>query len=132
MKVRLPGFGAGQQRQGDLSGRKGAATILAGERDGVRVEVEQGPVRPLFTPHPATMALYTRARAIANATGFDVDHGQFGGGSDGNTTSALGTPTLDGLGPMGEGAHAASEQVIISSIPARAALLDGILREWKF
>jgi len=55
-----------------------------------------------------------------------------GGGSDGNITSALGIPTLDGLGAMGEGAHALHEQVVISSFPRSAALLDGILREWQF
>jgi glutamate carboxypeptidase len=50
-----------------------------------------------------------------------------GGGSDGNFTAALGIPTLDGLGAIGEGAHAAHESVVISELPRRAALLAGLI-----
>jgi glutamate carboxypeptidase len=50
-----------------------------------------------------------------------------GGGSDGNFTAALGVPTLDGLGAIGEGAHSPDEQVILSALPQRAALLAGLL-----
>lgn len=100
---------------------------LGGERDGVRVEVERGPVRPLFTAHEATMALYARARAIANELGFDVGHGQFGGGSDGNFTGAMGLATLDGLGVQGNGAHTYREHLLVSSLEPRARLLAGLL-----
>ena len=48
--------------------------------------------------------------------------------SDGNFTAALGVPTLDGLGAVGGGAHADHEHVIVDTMPARVALLDGILR----
>lgn len=100
---------------------------LAREQDGVRVEVEPGPVRPLWTAHPGTMALYARARAVANRLGFDVDHGQFGGGSDGNFTGALGIPTLDGLGVLGDGAHTHGEHLLVSSLEPRARLFAGLL-----
>jgi glutamate carboxypeptidase len=99
---------------------------------GAMIEVALGTQRPPMERDQTMIQSYTQARAIANRLGFDLPEEGSGGGSDGNTTSALGTPTLDGLGPLGEGAHAASEQVIISSIPARAALLDSILREWQF
>jgi glutamate carboxypeptidase len=52
-----------------------------------------------------------------------------GGGSDGNLTSALGVPTLDGLGAVGDGAHSAQEHVIAKTMPERAALLASLLAE---
>lgn len=105
-----------------------AATMmaLAGERDGVRVEVERGAVRPLFRAHPGTMDLYARARAIAAEFGADLRHGQFGGGSDGNFTGALGIATLDGLGVLGGGAHTHEEHLLVSSLEGRARLLAGL------
>lgn len=107
----------------EIVGRMGS---LDGERDGIRVEVERGPVRPLFTAQEGTLALYARARAIANQLGFDVGHGQFGGGSDGNFTGALGIPTLDGLGVQGDGAHTDHEHLLVSSLEPRARLLAGL------
>ena len=75
---------------------------LVGVRSDVRVEIQRGPVRPpLVLAHPATMALYERARRIAGEIGFELPHGQHGGGSDGNFTGAMGVATLDGLGVMG-------------------------------
>jgi len=53
-----------------------------------------------------------------------------GGGSDGSFSAAMGIPTLDGLGPSGEGAHAAHKQVYLPSMPRRAALLASILTNW--
>lgn len=105
-----------------------AATMMAlsGERDGVRIEVERGPVRPLFRAHPGTMDLYGRARAIAADLGVDLRHGQFGGGSDGNFTGALGIATLDGLGVLGGGAHTHEEHLLVSSLEGRARLLAGL------
>lgn len=99
---------------------------LAGEEDGVRVEVEAGSVRPLFRPHPGTLDLFDRAQTIAGDLGFELKHGQFGGGSDGNFTGALGIPTLDGLGVMGDGAHTHGEHLLVSSLGPRARLLAGL------
>ena len=59
--------------------------------------------------------------------GVDLQEGSTGGGSDGNFTAAIGVPTLDGLGPEGEGAHAAHEHVLTESFPRRAALVAGLL-----
>jgi glutamate carboxypeptidase len=78
---------------------------------------------------PAMAALFERARHIATSMGVDLHEGSTGGGSDGNFTAAMGVPTLDGLGPEGEGAHAAHEHVLTESLPRRAALLAGLLVE---
>ena len=59
----------------------------------------------------------------------DLREGATGGGSDGNLTAAAGVPTLDGLGPEGEGAHADHEHVLVESLPRRAALIAGLLVE---
>jgi glutamate carboxypeptidase len=93
----------------------------------VRLEVEPGPVRPLFKPNDATLALYERAEAIARGIGFVPGHGSYGGGSDGNFTGALGIPTLDGLGLCGDGAHTHEEHVLYSSLVPRARLMAGLL-----
>jgi glutamate carboxypeptidase len=71
-------------------------------------------------------ALFSRARDIAASMGVDLQEGSTGGGSDGNFTAALGIPTLDGLGPEGEGAHASHEHVLTESFPRRAALVAGL------
>ena len=87
---------------------------------GVELEVEPGPVRPLFEPSAASLELYEHARSLAREIGFDPGHGSVGGGSDGNFTGSLGVPTLDGLGPEGAGFHTAGR--------ARAGLLAGPAR----
>lgn len=95
----------------------------------VVLEVEKGPERPLFKPHPGTLDLYERARRIAADIGFELEHGQFGGGSDGNFTGALEIPTLDGLGVCGAGAHTHDEHLLISSLVPRARLLAGLIAD---
>ncbi len=95
----------------------------------VTLEVIKGPERPLFKPHAGTMALYERARDLAEGIGFTLEHGQFGGGSDGNFTGALEIPTLDGLGVCGAGAHTHGEHLLISFLVPRARLLAGLLSD---
>jgi glutamate carboxypeptidase len=102
---------------------------LVGIRSDVRIEIEPGPVRPLWTAHAPTLALYERARRIAGEIGFALPHGQHGGGSDGNFTGALGIATLDGLGVMGGGAHTLEEHVLVSSLVPRATLLARLIAE---
>jgi glutamate carboxypeptidase len=102
---------------------------LVGTRSDVRIEVERGPVRPLWAAHAGTMALYERARRIAGDIGFDLGHGQHGGGSDGNFTGAIGVATLDGLGVMGAGAHTHEEHILVSSLVPRATLLARLIAE---
>ncbi len=99
---------------------------LSGDADGVRVEVEPGAVRPLFRPTDGTLDLFETARGVAADLGFELEHGQFGGGSDGNFTGALGIPTLDGLGVCGNGAHTHDEHLLVSSLAPRARLLAGM------
>jgi glutamate carboxypeptidase len=68
-------------------------------------------------------ALYEKAREIARDAGWKLDEASVGGGSDGNFTAGIGIPTLDGMGAVGEGAHALHEHILISELPRRAMLL---------
>ncbi len=95
--------------------------------DGARIGVSGGLHRPPMERSAATAALFARAQAIAAEMGVALGEGATGGGSDGNFTAALGLGTLDGLGPEGRGAHAADEQVLVESLPRRAALSAGLL-----
>jgi glutamate carboxypeptidase len=92
-----------------------------------RLDVSGGINRPPMERKPATVALYQRARNLAAEIGFDLPEAAVGGGSDGNFTSALGVPTLDGLGAVGEGAHAAHEHVVIEHLVQRTALLAALI-----
>jgi glutamate carboxypeptidase len=71
--------------------------------------------------------LFERARAVGKRLGLDLEPAGTGGGSDGNFTAALGIPTLDGLGVVGNDAHALTEWVDLTSLPRRAALLAELL-----
>jgi glutamate carboxypeptidase len=74
------------------------------------------------------VALYAQARAVGRELGIRVTEGATGGGSDGNFTAALGVPTLDGLGGVGDGAHAVHEHVVLEALTPRAALVAGLIR----
>jgi len=97
--------------------------------EGVTLEVERGPERPLFAPSEGTMRLFEQAAATAAEVGIALEHGTFGGGSDGNFTGALGIPTLDGLGVVGAGPHTLGEHLLISELVPRARLFAGLLAE---
>lgn len=94
-----------------------------------RLAVKGGLNRPPWAPSQANEALFERARRVGNAMGTQFYPTGTGGGSDGNFTAALGVPTLDGLGIVGEDAHALTEWVDLDSLPRRAALLAGLLLE---
>ncbi len=83
--------------------------------------------RPPMERTRGTVQLYRRARALAAELGFQLDEASTGGASDGNFTSALGLPTLDGMGAVGEGAHARHESIVLEHLAARTALLAGLL-----
>ncbi|HSJ55808.1 MAG TPA: M20 family metallopeptidase, partial [Anaerolineae bacterium] len=100
---------------------------LAPRMPGTALSVSGGIGRPPMVRTPAIAVLYQRAAALAREIGFEVPEAASGGGSDGNFTAALGLPTLDGLGVVGDGAHAAHEHVILDSLPQRAALLAALL-----
>jgi glutamate carboxypeptidase len=82
--------------------------------------------RPPMERTPGNQHLWKIARQAGEDLGLDLQQGTSGGGSDGNITSLF-TPTLDGLGPMGDGAHASHEHVIVRSLPERTALLAMLL-----
>ena len=88
-----------------------------------KVAVSGGIGRPPLERTAKVAALFKLARGLACELGFALEEASVGGGSDGNFTAALGIPTLDGLGAVGEGAHARHESVVIAEMPRRAALL---------
>jgi glutamate carboxypeptidase len=73
------------------------------------------------------VALYRQAQAVAHQIGWKLEEAAVGGGSDGNFTAGMGIPTLDGMGGVGEGAHAVHEHILISELPRRALLLAGMI-----
>ena len=83
--------------------------------------------RPPMERTRGTVRLYRQARALAADLGFELNEAATGGASDGNFTSALGIPTLDGMGAVGEGAHASHESIVIEHLAPRTALLAGLL-----
>jgi glutamate carboxypeptidase len=92
------------------------------------ITVEGGLNRPPMERTRANRALFEQVRALAaEEFGIALQQSATGGGSDGNFTSALGIPTLDGLGTVGEGAHASHESILIERIPERIALLALLL-----
>ncbi|MGH3183135.1 MAG: M20/M25/M40 family metallo-hydrolase, partial [Streptosporangiaceae bacterium] len=93
----------------------------------VALEVTGGLNRPPMEPSPDSEALAAKAQALAAELGWELGTARSGGGSDGNTTAALGTPTLDGLGLAGEGAHAPHEHIRLESLVPRTALLAMLL-----
>jgi glutamate carboxypeptidase len=83
--------------------------------------------RPPMERTPGTVALFKQARRLAAGLGFALDEASTGGGSDGNFTSALGVPTLDGMGAVGDGAHATHESIMIEHLLPRTALLAAMI-----
>jgi glutamate carboxypeptidase len=116
---------------------------IARKADGARIErkfsaleaedrrcalrVTGGINRPPMERTRGTVGLYHEARALAAELGFELAEASTGGASDGNFTSALGIPTLDGMGAVGEGAHALHESVVLEHVAPRTALLAGLL-----
>lgn len=94
---------------------------------GVRLEVRGGINRPPLERTAAVRTLFHHAQALAREMGLALGEASTGGGSDGNFTAALGVPTLDGLGAVGNGAHSAREHILIRALPERAALLAALL-----
>jgi len=94
---------------------------------GARVEVRRGSNRPPLERTAAVRALFQRAQMLMRETGLPLGEAATGGGSDGNFTAAIGVPTLDGLGAVGDGAHSPREHVVIRALAERAALIAGLL-----
>jgi glutamate carboxypeptidase len=92
-----------------------------------KLTVTGGINRPPMERKAGTIALFKQARRLAAELGFELEEAATGGGSDGNFTAALGVPTLDGMGAVGEGAHAAHESVVIEHLVPRTALLAAMI-----
>jgi glutamate carboxypeptidase len=92
-----------------------------------RLTVTGGINRPPMERTPGTVSLFKQAKGLAAELGFALEEASTGGGSDGNFTSALGVPTLDGMGAVGDGAHAAHESVVIEHLVPRTALLAAMI-----
>ena len=92
-----------------------------------KLSITGGVNRPPMERTPGVAALYHKASDLARELGWKLGEAAVGGGSDGNFTAGLGVPTLDGLGGVGDGAHANHESIVISELPRRAALLAGLI-----
>lgn len=115
------------KRQADLDRGVERMLALSGTADEVGFEVTRGVTRPVWEPDGKTMEMYELARSIAREMGQELPHGSAGGGSDGNFTGAMGIPTLDGLGPVGEKHHTLEENIQVQSLVDRARLFAGLL-----
>ena len=93
---------------------------------GAKLQIRGGFNRPPMERRAAAK-LYAHARALAKEMRITLGEAYVGGGSDGNFTAALGVPTLDGLGAVGEGAHSPQENIRIAALPERAALVAALL-----
>ena len=95
---------------------------------GARLEIHGGFNRAPMERR-VSAALFFRAKSLAAQMGLPIGECVAGGGSDGNLTAALGVPTLDGLGAVGDGAHSSHEYALVKAMPERAALLAALLRD---
>lgn len=102
--------------------------FIPGAKLSISVHHARGPME-----HNEQMARsFAQCKAIGERYGLTVREDGSGGGSDGNFTAHMGIPTLDGLGPQGDGLHALHEHVVLNSLPRRATLLAAMLKEWQF
>jgi glutamate carboxypeptidase len=113
-----------RKADGARMGRKFAG-LKAGDKR-CNLTVTGGINRPPMERTRGTVRLYQQARGLARELGFELAEAATGGASDGNFTSALGIPTLDGMGAVGEGAHARHESIVVEHLALRTALLAGM------
>ena len=92
-----------------------------------KLHLSGGVDRPPLERNAGVASLFRKASELAKPLGWKLTEAAVGGGSDGNLTAALGIPTLDGLGAVGEGAHAVNESIVISECPRRTALLAALI-----
>jgi glutamate carboxypeptidase len=111
---------------GDAARVEASIRALQPTLSGITLRVEGGFGRPAMEATARNRRLWERARAHGAALGLALTEAAVGGASDGNTTSRH-TATLDGLGAVGDGAHASHEHVLIDALPERAALLALLL-----
>ena len=99
---------------------------------GSKVLVHKLHARPPMEHNALMRATFGQVHDIGDRIGLTVREDGSGGGSDGNFTAAMGIPTLDGMGAVGDGLHAEHEHVIVNELPKRATLSAAILRDWIF
>ncbi|WP_040978597.1 M20 family metallopeptidase [Oceanobacillus jeddahense] len=99
------------------------------ETEGAELEIQGGIVRPTLEQTPEAKKLYEIVKAYGDKFGYEVKAAKVGGGSDGSFASALGIPTLDGLGAAGAGPHAEHEHILINHLGVRTSLLAGLIYE---
>jgi glutamate carboxypeptidase len=104
-----------------------AMHALTPQIPGARLTVTGGFERPPMERTAGVAQLFAIARSVADELEMTLTEGSTGGGSDGNFTAALGVPTLDGLGALGDGAHALHEHVVMDALAPKAALVAGII-----
>jgi glutamate carboxypeptidase len=95
--------------------------------DSVRLIVTGGINRPPMERNQRVLDLYDKAKGLARQLNFELGEIQVGGASDGNFAAAAGAAVLDGLGILGDGAHATHEHIIVDDIPRRGALIAGLI-----
>ena len=100
---------------------------LKAQLPGATLEVTGGFDRPPLERTEGVVKLFELAKTVAADIGITLKEGSAGGGSDGNFTAAIGVPTLDGIGAIGDGAHALHEHVDIDALVPRAATIAGLL-----
>ena len=115
------------KRQEDLDKGVERMLALAGTDNDVTFKVTRGVTRPVWEPNAGTLALFDKAKGVAQELGIELTHASAGGGSDGNFTGAMGIPTLDGLGVRGADAHTLNEHIEVDSLVERGRLMAGLL-----
>lgn len=110
----------------DIAAIERKMRLLKPFHPGAKLEIGGGINRPPLEP-AMSRGLFRVAKKLASEIGLELEEASTGGGSDGNFTAALGIPTLDGLGGVGDGAHARHEHVIVNGLPRRAALIAALL-----
>ncbi len=100
-------------------------------REGAALEAKILSNRPTWPEGDANAKLIARLQAAASDLGVECDARPASGAGDTNISGALGIPSIDGLGPIGHGAHAIDEYIVVESMPQRAALLAHTLNSWK-
>jgi glutamate carboxypeptidase len=116
-----------RKAQGPRMEKRFAALKPTSKASGCSLTVEGGINRPPMERTRGTVKLFRRAQALARQLDWQLDEASTGGASDGNFTSALGIPTLDGMGAVGEGAHAPHECVLLDDLAPRTALLAALI-----
>lgn len=111
----------------DAATLEAAIRALSPVTPGARLQITGAFDRPPMERSPGAVALFEQAQRVGRQLGMELVEGHTGGGSDGNFTAAIGVPTLDGLGAVGDGAHALDEHVEVESLTQRAALLASLI-----